>query len=489
MAMFMAMSIFYSFYGRVFLDAGFYLNAARDVYQGRIPYRDFFFVQGPVYPYIYGLPLLVTGHRLLFARWISMIFGILSLTLAARIGFRSGGGLGAILTLAAIATVPSQAYFFSSVKLYALSSFMITAAFSLLGSNCRPVYRHSGALIFAVLSAATRLTLVPALLVVAIFVIMDNWFIARRLPWIPIMVGTATALLIAAPFILADRKTILYFLLGIHTSAAEGQFLFSFSKQLKVLAKMCLFYPVLTLSIIAIFHHLFTRRDRSGLTRLEWAMAAAISAVTAAHFTANWFSLGYQSVIIPLMGALTGGIVGRWYRNRSVPRHMIAAGVIFIVVAGFLSARNYIWSESLTVIRNLRFIAEVIEQTSPAGASIAACSAVFALEAGRPVAGAFGGAPFTYTPYWSDEQCRQYGGMNNRILVDMITRQEPGVLIFEKNSFSVGSPGFFPVPSELQQEIFDAIAKHYQQAATLRNLGNAELDLILYIPDRAGQSP
>jgi hypothetical protein len=43
-------------------DEGFYLMASRLVFESRIPYRDFFFTQMPLTPYLYGSWMLVTGY-------------------------------------------------------------------------------------------------------------------------------------------------------------------------------------------------------------------------------------------------------------------------------------------------------------------------------------------------------------------------------------------------------------------------------------------
>ncbi|MCD4653284.1 hypothetical protein K8T06_05060, partial [bacterium] len=120
--------------------------------------------------------------------------------------------------------------------------------------------------------------------------------------------------------------------------------------------------------------------------------------------------------------------------------------------------------------------------------TIAACNAVFALQADREHAGAFGGSPFTYTPNWSDKQCHRFCGMNNKIIIEMINRQEIDALLFEPDSFSVGFPGFFPVSEEFKAVIYEAINKNYVPAAKLRDLGSGEMDLLLYIPSNVVQN-
>ena len=45
---------FAALFGNLNQDEGWYLYAAQRVAEGAMPYRDFFFTQGPVMPYVYG---------------------------------------------------------------------------------------------------------------------------------------------------------------------------------------------------------------------------------------------------------------------------------------------------------------------------------------------------------------------------------------------------------------------------------------------------
>jgi hypothetical protein len=481
--LFVSLGIYYIYYGRLFLDAGFYLNAARETSEGHMPYRDFFYVQGPVYPYVYGTILKFAGFTVLHARAVSLCFGLAAIVLAGFTAFRSGGRGGAVITLAMLATVPSHAYYFSSVKLYSLSAFFLTAAFAVLGSRIPLTLRHTSGLVLVVLAAATRLTLVPAVIVTAIYIIHENYVLRHRFPRTAIGTAAAAGLALALPFLLADAGAVIYFLIGIHTSAADGPYRYPFSKQLRVLMKIALYYPVLILGLSYVVCKVCNREYWRSLKRLDLAMAFSVLAVTAAHLTANWFSPGYQSVVMPLTAGLIGGLSGRWLAANRLTRAGYVAGAALMVFSGLWTWQAHVWThDSATVPGHLNRIALEIDRRSDSGSPVAACSAVFALQANRPVMSGFGGAPFTYTPNWTDAQCRRFGGLNNHLLIDLLNRKEAGALLFEANSFSVGFPGFYSVPETLQEDVFNAIDANYVKNLTLPSLGDGSPNLVLYIP-------
>ncbi|MCD4655361.1 hypothetical protein K8T06_15680, partial [bacterium] len=378
LAIFIFAGVFYSFYGRVFLDAGFYLNASREVYRGHMPYRDFIFVQGPVYPYVYGLPLLLTGYKVIFARWLSLLFGILTLALATWTSGQTQGGFGKIVTLAALATVPYQAYFFSSVKLYALTGFLLMAGFACLASKLPLTIKHSCGLMMIVLAAATRLTLVPVAFIVVGYVIIDNYAQKRGIPWMALMVTTVTAIVLAGPFLVADHEAVLYNLIKIHISAAAGPYLFSFSKQLRVLAKLVIFYPILSIGASYILFQIIGKRAFRVLTRLDIAMFLSIASVTGVHLTANWFSMGYQSPIMPLTAVFVGSLTGRFMKDTKVSRPVLILTMLCVLTTWFISWEKPIWRNDLSAMRSLAFIGQVIKEHTPENGTIAACNAVFA---------------------------------------------------------------------------------------------------------------
>ena len=70
-------------YQRLDGDEGQYLVAADLVLSGKIPYRDFFFPQMPLMPYLHALGILVLGQEVYAGRLVS---GMLALGTAVAIG-------------------------------------------------------------------------------------------------------------------------------------------------------------------------------------------------------------------------------------------------------------------------------------------------------------------------------------------------------------------------------------------------------------------
>src|SRR5262249_38976972 len=56
-------------------DEGYYTTAARLVWEGRTPYRDFFYQQAPLLPYLYSWVWGVHPHSLVSMRLLSAAFG------------------------------------------------------------------------------------------------------------------------------------------------------------------------------------------------------------------------------------------------------------------------------------------------------------------------------------------------------------------------------------------------------------------------------
>ncbi len=478
--------------GRIFLDAGFYLHAARSVTEGLIPYRDFFFVQGPVYPYIYGWFLAPFGHSVVSARFLSLIFAMLTLELVRRLARHWGGDAGGWLAVFCLTAASPHMYYFTAVKLYALTGCLITAVFVILAArHIPPGFRYSGAAVLTIAAAATRLTLVPAVPIILVYILWDSKRSTGKIAWLSLVWTAIAGLALSVPFLMVAGDSVLYYLLKIHTSAEAGQFIFGFGKQIRVLIKLALIYlPVtLTLGVSAILYLKF--RHRLKCDGLALCTVLAILAVTAAHLKANWFSPGYQSILMPLTAALAGGLAGpSVFRSLSRNRLFLLALLVLLFLPGFFAGGKNIWpGDSVTVPEYLDSVGEYLRDIVPENGTIAGCNALFAIEADRPVAPPFGGAPFTFTPNWDDERCARYNGINTAMFIRALDKKTYAALIFQDDSFTMGSPGFFPVPESEQTKIFEAINRNYKTVITFPNIGNGEIDMNIYLPVEGGILP
>ena len=118
-------------------DEGWYLLAARSVSEGKLPYRDFAFTQGPMLPLVYSLanPLVekfgVAGGRM-FTTWLAAAATIFATFLAGRIAPPRHQHVARAVALTLIAVNVYHSYFTTIVKTYALCAVFLAAGFFVL---------------------------------------------------------------------------------------------------------------------------------------------------------------------------------------------------------------------------------------------------------------------------------------------------------------------------------------------------------------------
>ncbi len=111
-------------------DEGFYTTAARLVWEGKTPYKDFFFQQPPLAPYLYSWIWAVHPRSLVAMRMLSAACGGLEVLLLG-LGLISAKRLPAKVALAAFAAVLLNPYSVSwnvVVKTFAVANLLMTIA-------------------------------------------------------------------------------------------------------------------------------------------------------------------------------------------------------------------------------------------------------------------------------------------------------------------------------------------------------------------------
>jgi len=72
--LYFAALVYYATVRRVDADEGFYTTAARLVWQGKAPYKDFFYQQAPLLPYVYSWIWAIRPNSLVAMRILSAVF-------------------------------------------------------------------------------------------------------------------------------------------------------------------------------------------------------------------------------------------------------------------------------------------------------------------------------------------------------------------------------------------------------------------------------
>jgi len=167
-------------------DEGFYTTAARLVWEGKTPYKDFFYQQAPLLPYLYSWIWAVHPRSLVAMRMLSAACGALEVFLWG-IGLVSAKRLPTKVTLAAFAAVILNPYWVSwnvVFKTFAVANLLMTVAticfYTALRSGKTRWYFAGGLALGACVSVRSLYgLLIPA---VVLWMLYQGWR-SSRLPY------------------------------------------------------------------------------------------------------------------------------------------------------------------------------------------------------------------------------------------------------------------------------------------------------------------
>ena len=262
------------------VDEGSYAAAAALALDGVVPYRDFFYTQTPLLPYVYGAWAEALGEHWLVLRSLSLVLGLVTAVLLTRHLFVRFGLRLALLGSVLFATSTLVFTWYPPVKTYALATALAFGAYALI-ARAEPAPRAwlaAGAL--ASLAVQTRALVVGAAIAFA-------WEAMRaRRGLLPYAAGFAIALLPTLVVFALDPRAFLFGNLGVHGVRSEGGLVGDFDQKGKVVANLLGIAtdsrPVtqyLLLGITAVVAAIVGRHDRGRLPL--WFLVAALLAVTA----------------------------------------------------------------------------------------------------------------------------------------------------------------------------------------------------------------
>jgi hypothetical protein len=142
-------------------DEGFYAIAARSVWQGDLPYRDFGHTQMPLLPYINGLMMQFTGFGLFEQRAINGLWGAITLALAAIWLSRRTNVYWALGLIAFFSLSAPWMYFIHLGKTYAFTGLAAVAALWVYTDMAPSVKKVGGLALLGTLGIGCRLPSAP----------------------------------------------------------------------------------------------------------------------------------------------------------------------------------------------------------------------------------------------------------------------------------------------------------------------------------------
>ncbi len=481
----LALALANVWFGPLNQDEGWYLLAAQNVDRGLMPYRDFFYSQGPVLPYAYGwIAGAWSDAGVLGGRLVTAVFGFLATVFFALVAGElarrrdpDAFGPAFFLAFVLLGLSPDWAYFTAIPKTYALGSLFLALGFGLsLGAPGVPNRRGSAiaGACFA-LAAATRATLCLAAVPVWIaLIVVGRRDRARRLDWLWFAVGCAAALaaVYVPVFVLCPENFL--FSQTFHAARAAAPFKQWLLLRAGFASLLAQGYPAL-LAAAAILAAAGLARTRevggaAGPSRvLHLAVVAAFALLTLAHFLVPFPYADYNTPAMPLaavaLAVPLGGLVARAdLRPWRVGLAALAASLAFVAASpwpmkwvGGEQDRFWFSTDSESALARLRRAGRVVRERNPDGKPIFTQDAYLAVEAGVPVVRGFEVGPFSIFPGLSDEEARERRVHNVATAERAIREADFDVATVSGYTFLIGCPSTEPLPESDRLRLLDAL--------------------------------
>ena len=479
-------AVFAVWWGGVNQDEGWYLYAARLVGEGKVPYRDFFFTQGPVLPYVYSV---MPVHGLLSGRLVTFAFSVFSLLVAiafARrlVSYESRNDVS-LAVFAMLACNLYHMYFTSIPKTYALGTLFVMSGFLLLSYR----WNFLTAVAFA-LASGTRISLVLILGVVGVGLLITHF---RTLQWLWFGVGGIFGLFLVYGFFAVDGESLKGLLAAQAYHAGRGGFdPFFAAGSVCRLARGYLTAGALIFTAIALGK--FRRTDVfqvSGSLRLRWMAGVSFAAVFLLQLSAPFPYDDYQVPLMPLLAVL----IAVPFAERSVFCGDAMRYLFPVLVSGMCAiaspllqnwmtnGQDRFWSlkKDSSELSQMRDVARKLETMDPGGTMLLTQDLYLAVEMGRKVPEGLDMGPFSYFPNLSDAEALSINVMNTRRMEALLRSAPCRLAAFSGYGFSISVPKGDETPKPVQNRFRELLDAGYMKFSEIPHFGQNHTTLECFI--------
>ena len=519
--------------GELNQDEGWYLYAAKQMTEGKLPYRDFAFTQPPLLPLVYSWAYgwvdrfgLLGGRA---ATWVFATLGMLSATwLAMRTGPRRAQRLTAGLCFILIAMNLYQSYFTTLVKTYALSGMFLSAGLAMLSFvGRRKGFRAAvGAGFLLACAAATRLSLGAALALGGFYLLLYR----RRLKawaWLDFGIGGLLGLaLTLLPFYALGREGFLFGLVEYHSLREAGPWISQLAYKIGCLSRLAqAYFPAavggLFMLIVACRYLARRGAPRDGAVpeveeegpddiapRFNSFLWITVVVLAAVHLAAPFPYDDYQVPVYPVFCAALAATGARWWLREEGRRFVgctdaarsarrLAILTVTWLMCGlyafssplaqswFVAGRDRIWwrLRDQSPVAQLRDMAQWVQDLTVAerGTELLTQDTYLAVEAGLPVPHGLEMGPFSYYPDWTRERATQIGVMNRDMLLELLaTTTNAPVAAFSGYSLSIRCPAVEEVVREDQVAFAEIMDARFERVESVPGFGQAGTTLEIW---------
>lgn len=486
-------------FGALNQDEGWYLYAAKMVKQGFLPYRDFFFTQGPTLPLVYGWlhPLWLEGGVLggrIFTAAIGLLAAALTGLLAGRAVERKNAPIAWVIAFSLCACNLYHVYFTTIPKTYALASLLLTLSFLAL-SFCGKGRSSIGFALFAGFAAAlaggTRVSLLFALPPTALLLLIFR----RELGSTWLFYGLGAVAGVAAVFgwaiWLAPEEFI--FSQTFHVGRSGGGLMYvagSLSRTVRAYAALfALLIAVAGLRLALCGGWRSSVRPSRSFFSVLWFCAGVTVAVvqlTSPH--------PYDDYQVPIMGLLAASCAV-WCVNlpmNAAGIRILGLGAVLVscmlsfassmIQDWFVVRQDRFWTvmSKQSAMSQLRMAAEKIRSHGGGDGVLLTQDAYLAVEAGMELPRGMEMGPFSYFPELTDEAAAKHHVLNGKSLAEALRSSPAKVCAFSEYSWAIASPSTDPVPELSRAGYLEIIERGFDKREELADFGQNHTLLKIY---------
>jgi hypothetical protein len=491
-------------FGNLNQDEGWYLYAARSVSEGAVPYRDFFFTQGPVMPYVYAfLARLWSPYGVLGGRLVTVFFGLLSCVFAGLLARRSVPSQRAaeagIMAFALTACNVYHVYFTTIPKTYALCSCLLLAGYLTL-SLCLSRRKKTRSLmscmwalpagLLVALAAGTRLSLGALLPVTALWLLVTYRKTGSAFFWFSLG-GAVGLVMVYGPPLLEARDQYL-FAQSFHVSRGGRDLVFvvgSLARTVRAYMPLCLLALALVLfRLVRGFGSggQASNDEPSGITYrgVIWP-TLWICGFLGVFLVQLASPCPYDDYHVPVMGLLAAALSG-WAANSTSSGPLRGRICLFWVMASlggafasplvqewFVVRQDRFWlvQRPMSDLSKLRQTGRDIRALSEGDTRLLTQDLYLAVETGMRVPEGLEMGPFSYFPELSDEEAARFHVMNKKRLITLLSSAPCRVAAFSGYGLSIRSPLMDEVPQQDLQMFLSLLGKNYDRVQEVPDFG------------------
>ena len=468
-------------WGAVNQDEGWYLYASRLVSEGKLPYRDFFFTQGPVLPFLYSvLPI----HGLLSGRIVTLCFSLAATLMAVAFARRlvppERRGTVSLAVFSLLACNFYHVYFTAIPKTYAVGALFVMAGFLLLARG----WSFPAAVSFA-FASGTRISLVLILGVVGMWLLVTGF---RSLRWLWFGLGGVLGLFLVYGMFALDPPSLKGLLAAQAYHAGRGGFDPFFA--IGAVSRLTRGY----LALGAVLFAALALRDTTASSptpipiprlqipgsHLKWMAGLSFAAVFLLQMSAPFPYDDYEVPIMPILAVLVSvlfvegtvrfGGAAKWF---PVLASCVCAFGSPLIQDWMTNGQDRFWSlkKDKSELAQMRDVAQRLEALDPGGKMLLTQDLYLAVEMGRKVPEGLEMGPFSYFPAMSTEEAESLHVMNGERMERLLDSAPCKLAAFSGYGFAIEVPKGTRTPVETVRKFEGILRSRYDCIGLERNFG------------------